>query len=147
MAPVYRKTTSEKIGAWLGRSHSDGALLVLRLFVGFMMLLGHGGDKLLGFSDKVAQFPDPLGVGAGFSLALVVFAEFFCSLALVFGFLTRFATVPLILTMLVAAFFVHGSDPWARQEMAVLYLVCYLVLFFAGPGRYSIDNKLFTERR
>jgi putative oxidoreductase len=147
MVPVYRKTTSEKFGDWLGRSHSDGALLVLRLFVGFMMLLGHGGDKLLRFGEQVTHFPDPLGLGPGLSLILVIFAEFFCSLALVFGFLTRLAAIPLILTMLVAAFFIHGSDTWAQQEVAVIYLICYLVLFFAGPGRYSIDNKLFAERR
>ncbi|MCK4632032.1 MAG: DoxX family protein, partial [candidate division Zixibacteria bacterium] len=91
---MYRKTTSEKIGAWLGRSHSDGALLVLRLFVGFMMLLGHGGDKLLRFGEQVTNFPDPLGLGSGFSLVLVIFAEFFCSLAIVFSVLTRLATIP-----------------------------------------------------
>jgi len=147
MGPLYRKTKSEKIGAWLGRSHSDGALLILRLFVGFMMLLGHGGEKLLNFSDKVTHFPDPLGFGSGLSLVLVIFAEFFCSLAIVFGVLTRLATIPLIISTLVAGFFVHGNDPWARQELAVIYLVCYLVLFFAGPGRYSIDNKVFAERR
>ncbi len=144
---MYRKTTSEKFGAWLGRSHSDGALLVLRLFVGFMMLLGHGGDKLLRFSEQVTHFPDPLGLGPGLSLVLVIFAEFFCSLAIVFGVLTRLATIPLIVTMLVAGFFVHGGDTWAQQEVAVIYLICYLVLFFAGSGRYSIDNKLFIERR
>lgn len=147
MVPAHNKTTSEKIGSWLGRSHADGALLVLRLFIGFMMLLGHGGEKLLNFGDRAANFPDPLGLGSGLSLVLVIFAEFFCSLALVFGFLTRLATIPLIFTMLVAAFIVHGSDPWARQELAVIYLLCYLVLFFAGSGRYSVDNKLFAEQR
>ena len=144
---MNRKTMPEKIVAWPGRSRPDAALLLLRLFVGFMMLLGHGGEKLLGFSEKAPYFPDPLGFGPTLSLLLVIFAEFFCSLAVIFGFLTRLVVIPLIISTLVAAFLVHGGDPWSEQELAIVYFVCYLILFFAGAGRYSIDRKLFADQR
>ena len=46
--------------------------------------------------------------------------EFFGSLALVFGILTRLVTIPLAFTMCVAAFIVHATDPFQKQEFALL---------------------------
>jgi uncharacterized membrane protein YphA (DoxX/SURF4 family) len=42
---------------------------------------------------------------------------------LVLGLATRLAAFPLLFTMLTAAFFIHGDDPWAKKELAVLYAV------------------------
>lgn len=136
----------QKAGDETGGKLNDFGLLLLRLIIGSMMLLSHGGDKLVGFVDMAATFPDPLGVGSTASLAMTVFAEFFCSLAIIFGLLTRAAVIPLFITMLVAIFVIHGDDPWGKKEFAVLYLVPYLTLFFTGAGRYSLDNKLFSKR-
>jgi putative oxidoreductase len=123
--------------------YPDICLLTLRVGLAAFMMFGHGADKLVSFGDKVAAFPDPLGFGATTSLILVVFAEFFCSLAIAFGFLTRLATIPPIITMLVAAFIIHAADPWANQELAFLYLLLYVTVLFAGPGRFSIDRMVF----
>jgi len=107
-----------------------------------MMLGGHGLAKLTGFAQMRAQFPDPLGIGSAASLALAVFAEAFCSAAVILGFVTRLAVVPLLTTMLVAIFLVHGSDPWEKKELAALYLVPFLAILLAGPGRVSIDASV-----
>lgn len=123
----------------------DIGLLMMRLSISTMMLFGHGFEKLVNFTDKAANFPDPLGIGSAGSLALVVFAEFFCSMAIAFGIFTRYAVVPLIMTMLVAAFVIHGDDPWGRKEIALIYLIPYVSLLFAGSGRYSLDRKLFGK--
>ncbi len=123
----------------------DIGLLALRIGIASLMLFGHGFEKLVGFSDIAVNFPDPLGFGSVTSLGLTVFAEFFCSVAILFGFFTRYATVPLIITMLVAIFVIHGDNPWDKKEMAILYLVPYLSLLFAGSGRYSVDYKLFKK--
>ncbi len=125
--------------------YADAGLLVLRVAVAAIMMFAHGADKLVNFGDKVAVFPDPLGFGATASLILAVFAEFFCSLAVGFGFLTRLATIPLIITMLVAAFVVHGGDPWRDKELAIMYFIIYLVILIAGPGRFSIDRMVFQK--
>jgi len=125
----------------------DVGLLVMRLGTGFVMLFAHGSDKLVNFSLKAAQFPDPLGLGSSFSLVLVVFAEFFCSLAIIFGIFTRYAAIPLIINMMVAAFIVHNADPWARKELPILFLIIFLTLFFTGSGRYSMDWKLFKHKK
>ena len=105
------------------------------------MLIGHGWGKLAGFSKMHESFPDPLGVGSTLSLSLAVGAEVFCSIALIIGLLTRAATIPLAITMLVAAFLVHADDPWAKKEFAILYLIPFICLFFTGAGRHSLDEK------
>lgn len=117
----------------------DIAALLLRLSFGSMMMFGHGWGKLASFSTRAVTFSDPLGIGSLASLSLTVFAEFFCSLAVILGLATRATAVPLIIAMLVAATIIHGGDPFARMEKALLYLTSFLVLFFAGPGRFSLD--------
>jgi len=117
-------------------------LLLLRISVGIFMLT-HGWGKLLKlFGDDPIKFSDPIGVGATASLALAVFAEFFCSILLIFGMATRFAAIPLLITMLVAALIVHADDGFKKQEMALLYSVMYLAILIAGAGKISIDNWL-----
>lgn len=120
----------------------DFGLLVLRLGMGGTMAFSHGLDKLIHFDQYSAQFMDFLGLGMKVSLALAVFAEFFCSLAVILGLFTRLATLPLIITMLVAAFIALDGQPWDKKEMAVLYLIPWLTLFFAGPGRLSLDYRM-----
>ena len=118
------------------------ALLVARTGIAALMLT-HGIPKLMMlFSGGPAQFPPVMGLGAELSLGLTVFAEVFCSIFLLAGFATRLATIPLIITMLVAALFIHGADPLAKQEPALQYLLVYIILVFAGSGKYSIDYLL-----
>jgi putative oxidoreductase len=120
----------------------DLGLLFLRLSVGCLMLT-HGIPK---FQTLLAggeiQFPDPIGLGATFSLAMTVFAEAICSFLIIIGLKTRLASIPLVITMFVAAFIVHGNDAWAVKEKAVLYLCMYIVLLFTGAGNHSVDSKL-----
>ena len=116
----------------------DLGLLLLRLAAGGLMIV-HGVQKLSAWPGIAERFPDPIGLGSGTSAALAIFAEVFCAGLVAAGALTRVALVPLIVTMLVALFVVHGSDPWGRKELAAVYLAMYVVLLVAGPGRYSVD--------
>lgn len=115
-------------------------LLMLRIGAGLMMALSHGWGKLTGFAERSATFADPFGLGSTVSLSFAVFAEVFCAIAIVFGLLTRLAVIPLIITMAVAGFIIHGNDPWPKPEMALLYLTVFLTLLFAGPGKLSVDR-------
>ena len=124
----------------------DMGLLLLRVTFGALMLYSHGWRKLLKFfSEEPIGFADPIGLGMIASLVLTVFAEVFCSFLLIVGFSTRLATVPLIITMLVAIFVIHWDDPFGKKEFALLYLVPYIVIFLTGAGRYSID-ALITKK-
>ncbi|PKP22281.1 MAG: DoxX family protein [Bacteroidetes bacterium HGW-Bacteroidetes-22] len=117
-------------------------LLLIRLGFGFMMLLGHGWIKGMNFGLMSSSFPDPLGVGHATSILLAVFAEVVCSVLVITGLFTRAALIPLVVTMLVAFFSVHGGDPFAVRELSMVYLLVFITLFLAGPGRYSIDHYL-----
>lgn len=122
----------------LNKMDSNIGLLVLRVASGGMMLT-HGYPKLTKLvSGGEIQFFDFLGLGVTFSLFLAVFAEFLCSLLLVLGVKTRLVVIPLICTMAVAAFIVHGADPFAKKEMALLYLSMYITLFFTGGGKLAL---------
>lgn len=118
---------------------------ILRLSVGALMLV-HGLEKvstLLG--SEPIQFPDPIGVGVTTSLALAVFTEVACSILLILGLGTRFAAFSLLITMLIAAFIVHVEDPFARQELPLLYASIYFVITIAGAGKISFDNWLYAK--
>lgn len=122
-------------------ANRDTAILLLRITIGALML-SHGIPKLMSLFSENIQFPSIFGLGAELSLALAVFAEVICSLLIMLGIGTRLATIPLITTMLVAIFHVHANDPFAKQEIGVLYLLPYVILFIAGSGKYSIDYFL-----
>lgn len=123
----------------------DFVLLLLRLVVGgFMLTHGIGKFEKL-FSGEPITFPDPIGVGETASLALVVFSEVFCSLFLIFGIATRLSSIPLIITMLVAAFIAHAADGFGKQELPLLYTVIYIVLVISGSGRIAFDNWMYQK--
>lgn len=122
------------------RKNIDFSLLLLRLTAGGIMLAAHGWSKFLAYQKMSATFPDPFGVGSAVSLGLVVFAEFICAALVAIGLFTRLAAIPLIVTMVVAAFHIHAADPWKKKELAVIYLVMYVVIFLMGPGKYSLQN-------
>lgn len=122
------------------------ALVILRVAIGILMLTHGIGkfEKLV--SGEPIQFSDPLGVGATTSLVLAVFAEVLCSILLMVGLFTRFAAIPLLITMLVAAFIVHANDGFGKQEFALLYALIYLTIAFIGAGKYSLDNLISKNR-
>ena len=122
----------------------DIAILILRVSLASLMLV-HGIPKLLSLvSGDPVQFPALVG-GPEMSLALAVFAEVFCSILILFGLSTRLATIPLIITMLVAVFLIHAADPFTNKEVGLLYLVGYIILLIAGSGKISLDHLLMNR--
>lgn len=122
----------------LSERYSNLALLALRLFVGGMML-AHGVAKLENFTALREGFPDPIGMGATASLVMIILVEVGCSLMVITGLLTRFAVIPLIFSMCVAAFFTPAEVTMSSSELAIMYLGIFVVIFIAGPGKCSID--------
>lgn len=116
-------------------------LLLLRVLVGITMLT-HGIAKLMNFSELSSTFPDPIGLGSTLSLVMIIGAEVGCSILVILGAFTRLATIPLIFSMLVVVFIVHGADPFQVKELPSLYLGIYVLLFFTGPGRISLDTLI-----
>jgi putative oxidoreductase len=129
-------------------ANTNLGLLILRLWLGLSMLILHGLPKLQKFAALSEKFPDPLGIGHKASLILALLAELAGSALIVAGFLTRFASASLIVTMAVAFFGVHGGalqdNPAAdvkSGELAYIYMAGFVALLFTGAGRYSVDRS------
>lgn len=128
------------------KNRLDWSLLLLRIIGGGFMLYGHGLPKLkLWLAGGMDKFPDPLGIGSYASLSLAVFAEFLCASMVLIGAKTRWVVLPLIITMLVAAFVVHFGDTFKKTEPSLIYLCTYIVIFMMGAGRFSIDNQKWSR--
>lgn len=126
----------------------DGAmswlLLAFRLLFG-TLLFTHGLQKWMNFDTMSASFPDPLGITSSVSLGLAVFAELFCSIGFIFGAFYRLALIPMIFTMSMVFFVIHSADPFAIKELAFVYLVVFVLMYVAGPGKYSLDRIIAKE--
>lgn len=125
----------------------DIILLIVRVFIGFAML-SHGFPKLqMLLEGGDIKFFDFLGLGSTISLVLTVAAEFACSILLILGLFTRISLGFLIFTMIIAGFVVHGSDPFEKKELSLIYLSVYLLLMAYGAGKFSVDYMIEKRRR
>ncbi len=114
-------------------------LLSFRILFGGLFLT-HGVQKWMNYSELSQSFPDPLGVGSQISLGLAIFGEVACSLGFIFGAFYRLALIPMIFTMGMAFFVIHGGDPFAARELAFAYMLVFIIMFIAGPGKYTLDR-------
>jgi putative oxidoreductase len=121
--------------------NKDISVLFIRLSFGLTMIFSHGLPKLLNYSQMKGNFPDPLGIGNSASLVLTIFSELICPLLICIGLKTRMATIPIIITMLVAALIIHAGDPFTKIEFPLLYVYGFTALLISGPGKFSFDKK------
>ena len=112
------------------------SLFILRMGLGLLMI-PHGYGKMVHFSERSGNFMDFLGLGSAVSLALVIFAEFFCA---AIGLFTRITVVPLVITMTVAVFKAHDADIFGDGERGMLFLIASVVIMLCGPGKASVDG-------
>lgn len=115
------------------------SLLFPRVAFGLSMALAHGLGKMPpaeGFISAVGSMGFPAPELFAWAAAL---SEFLGGLLLAAGLFTRPAAVFLSLTMAVAALIVHGSDPYQKQELSLLYLAVYLLFAIRGGGKWSLD--------
>lgn len=121
-------------------SWNDLALLVIRLGAGGMMLT-HGIPKINRlFGEGPVKFADPFGLGPEISLAMAIFAEVICAILVMVGFKTRLATIPLMITMLTAAFYAHWNDPFGKKELPLLFFCVFLAILAFGAGKFALDG-------
>ncbi len=118
----------------------DLGILIFRLVIGLTMGLTHGLGKI----------PPPEQLTAGLVAMGFPFVAFFAWCAslseflggflIAAGLFTRYAAAFLGITMSVAIFIAHSADPFSKKEMAMLYLVSCVLLFFQGAGKFSLDQ-------
>lgn len=141
--------------AKLLRTRNDWTLTLIRVVAGGVML-PHGMQKMFGwfggagFTGTIHNFgqrgfPAPL-------VFLVIMAEFFGSLGLILGCLSRIAAFGLAVDMSVAAItttshfgmFINwaGKQKGEGMEFQFLMVGMALAILFAGAGAFSVDRAL-----
>lgn len=138
---MFNKLKSARLDEFVS---PDVAILLLRIGSA-ALIMTHGVPKLMRILDGDFGFGDPLGIGPVTSLFLVTFAEFLCAIFVLVGFFTRGFLIPLIINMAVITFIAHGDDPFGRKELPLFFLISFVTLFLTGPGKFSIDQKLFGK--
>ena len=130
--------------------------LVLRLVLG-LVIFAHGSQKVLGwfggygFSGTMAFFTQQMHIPA--PLALLVFiAEFFGSLGLIIGFLSRVAAFGIACDMIGAVLMVHlpngffmnwsGKNAGEGYEYFLLIIAICVALMISGSGKCSVDRAI-----
>ncbi len=126
------------------------ALLLVRLGFGGMMFFGHGLDKLNDALNDWSGFVDGFSsviINSTVSALGAIASETLFAAMIVLGIGTRLASIPLVFTMAVAAFMIHGDaalfmGDGPSKEPALIYMVAFLAVLIGGAGKYSIDAKL-----
>ncbi len=131
---------------------ASAALLLLRLIMGTAFIY-HGWGKIQNpFAWVPPQSPVSIPIFFQFIAAL---SEFGGGIALILGFLTPIASLGLGCTMAVAVY-LHSivmKDPFVNMtggssyEPALVYLGISLLFLGLGPGKLSLDNKIFGKRK
>ena len=111
--------------------------MALRIVFG-LLLIRHGIEKFINYTDLCFTFPDPIGYGKDLALILVIFAELCCGLAFMLGLLYRLTMIPIIIVMGTVFFYIHEGNI-ASGELAFSYLILFIIMYIAGPGKYSVD--------
>lgn len=122
------------------------SLLILSFRILFgLLLMSHGVQKWAQFDTLHTVFPDPIGIGSSISLILAIFAEIFCSVFFIFGILYRLVLLPMIFTLGVAFFIVHGASIVMGGELAFIYFAVFIILYITGPGKFSFDHYIYLS--
>lgn len=127
---------------FFGTGPADFGLMIVRVFAGLSLAFAHGMGKLPP-SEQFVTGVRGMGFPAPEAFAwLAALSEFAGGLLLALGLLTRPAALAIAITMGVAAFITHASDPFQKKELALFFLAVALCFLFSGAGKYSVDAAI-----
>jgi putative oxidoreductase len=117
--------------------------LLGRLAVG-LLFLSTGWGKVHDIPKFTAYFRT-LGIPApGFQAVLVGYSELVCGALLIVGLLTRLATIPLIVSMIVAILTARLGDLHSLWDLVgfeeFTYLALLAMIAILGPGPVALDH-------
>ena len=130
-------------------TYASAALLLIRLIMGYAFIL-HGQGKIqnpMGWAGADSSYP-------AFFQLLAAIAEFGGGIAILLGLVTPLAALGILSTMSVALYmhvitaghsFVSKGGP--AFELPLLYWALSLLFLAMGPGKFSLDFKLFGSRK
>lgn len=127
--------------------------LLFRLHVGLSIAIHAGWPKMNTiaapgwFADQVAglgfTFPSP-----AFWAATASWGEFVGGILIAVGLFTRFAALQLAFQFFVIAFLWYSNpEPVTGMYFQQLFFWCYVLVTFAGGGRYSLDKLIMNRNK
>lgn len=125
-------------------AHNWGITLI-RIAIG-VVFIAHGYQKVFGWGiGGVANTFQGMGIPLPLiSAILASFTELLGGIALVLGFGTRLASIPMAFTMLVAFATAHAKNGFFMQSNGFEYVFtlffALVALFFLGSGPVSLDS-------
>ncbi len=128
--------------------YRDWGILILRVIIGVIFTY-HGLTKIFGlFAGPGINGFSSMLEGLGFPIPLILsvivgVVELAGGIALIIGFLTRYAAILLAIVMIVAIISVHIGDGLKGMEFPLSLLAATIALLFNGCGSLGIDRKLF----
>ncbi len=139
------------------KSFGNLARFFIRMFAG-ILFLQFGIRQIASFDMYASVFPSILGMSPVVTLALMITVELLFSTLIIFGFLTRIAAVPPLISMIIAEYYlvseqivvypvleaVNLSQSAVFTGMQLGYVpIMFVGMFFfivlAGPGKISVD--------
>jgi len=123
-------------------------LFLIRIVVGFFMIY-HGCEIFN--EEKMKPYFDWDAFKRFSSPELIVYtgktAELVAGIFLTIGLFTRLASLMLIFTMLYISFFVGHGKIWYEDQHPFLFVLLGLVFFFAGSGKWSVDQLAMNSKK
>jgi putative oxidoreductase len=126
----------------LGSNFNNAALLGFRILLCLQMLRVHGLKKFGGASGEAEVVPNPLSLPPKFNQWIADFSDIVAPVLIAFGFLTRFAIVPVLAVTLTGYFVVHRRDALSVKDVPFMYSLSFLYIFLVGAGKFSADSYL-----
>lgn len=118
------------------------ALFIFRIALSLELIVAHGLKKLGVGLAEAEQVPNPLNLPEAFNSLFADAANLVFPVFVIFGLFTRIAVLPILAVTLTGYFILHWNDALLIKDTPFMYSLCYLFLFFVGPGKYSIDQYL-----
>ena len=145
-------TLYDRLAGWLSSRLPEGiALLVTRVALAGIFwrsgrtkveegtALSINDTTYFLFEHEYSGLPLPVDL----AVPLATYAEHLFPILLVFGFLTRFAALSLLLMTLVIQVFVYPDAWWATH---ILWVALAAILVSRGGGLFSLDALLASRR-
>ncbi|MEP1094845.1 MAG: DoxX family protein [Cyclobacteriaceae bacterium] len=140
------------------KTDNDIAPFIARIFLG-LVIFPHGAQKILGIwgghglQAMMDSFQAWFGIHPVVS-ALVAFAEFFGSLALILGLFGRFMAATIVMVMLGAIYYVvndfffmnwYSQERGEGYEFHILAIALGLIVIIKGSGKYALDAWIYKK--
>ncbi len=123
----------------------DVALFLLRVVTG-ALLVWHGALKVFegyaGLIDGLTQRGWPM---PAFQAFMASYIEFAGGILLIVGLFTRPTALAVMIQFIIVTFIFHAEDPFKVQEKAFLFMLLGTYFFLVGPGKWSVDSRLFGQ--